>query len=291
MKNSIRYRRGIAAIIVAGLVTVSASAQTPAPAATPAATGETSFNESDVFFDTYAKAAKEVKSRKDQMALGTMDEAVRKLATSPWAEVAMLKRAELNENVNLASALDDYLTLRTRVEKSPYFAGSAPHVRLFQQALSGAISRGITRTRILRIRSALTTYHALNLQYPESVAKLAIHGYISQDDIKDANGQFIAYIPRPQHFAQLTPQVRYQEYELPRIRPEPFTVNSPRLDGTSLSSEAPRKYVGLLRVPKRTDPVRVQENESLGGYIVVIVAARGAIVCAPDRVLVLPVPE
>ena len=294
MKIGVRSLIGISMVVVVGLVSARAQELRPSPPKPEPATppvGTRSFNESDVFFGAYAKAAQAIQRRKEQAALGYMDEATKRLATSPWLEIALLKRAELNENFNLASAMDDYDALRLRVERSQYFQSSAEQARVLQQALEGAIARGITRVRISRIRGALETYFALNLSYPESLAKLSILGYVGTDDIRDAHGKPIAYFTRQQHFPQFVPQANYSEFQLQTAEREPFYVKSPKLDGTSLATEGPHRYVGLLRVTNRTDPVRIQENQTLEGYIVAIIGARGAIVCTDKRVLVLTVPE
>lgn len=274
-----------AALIAATAPLSPAQDRAPAPDPGPAPTAAP-LTDSDRLFEGFAEAAKFVQKHRDRQALGIMDNLVKTLATSPWLDVALLKRAELNENLNRPAALDDYNLLVRRLENAPYFTAGGERTRLLQQALQHAVERGITRVRIGRIKDALQTYYALNLRYPESLAKLAILGYISPDDIKNANGEPIRYLPV---HTQLVPTVTYHRFDILDVDREPFSVRSPKLEGTSRETDPPHKYVGLLYVPKRAEPVRVVENQMVDKFVIAAIAQRGALLCTELRVIVLPV--
>jgi len=264
-----------------------APATTNAPATPPAPTAPQP-SDADLFFTQYAKAVRLVRQNAHQEASIVMDLLWRKLSTSPWFEIALLKHAELNEISNPQVATQDYDLLRKRVENAPYFQGTAGHAAVFRAALLGAIARGTDRIRLLRIRDGLDRYHARYRQYPESLVKLAIFNYVDMEDVYDADGRMFHYTPTGQQF---TPTISYQRYDLESLPPEPFYVTTPKLDGTARLDETTKKYAALIRVPNRMDPQRVVEDQTIEGYLVAAVAAGGAIVCTPDRVLVLLVPQ
>jgi hypothetical protein len=62
------------------------------------------------------------------------------------------------------------------------------------------------------------------------------------------------------------------------------------VDGTS-GLEEPGKYAALLNLPGRMDALRVVENQTLEGYLVIAIANDGAIVTSRQRVLVLLTPK
>ena len=242
----------------------------------------------DRFFDRYKLAVRLVKQNAYQEAAVAMDLLWRNLGSSPWLEIALLKHAELTESRNDQVAFDDYRLLEKRLLNAPYYQGDAEKARLFRASLQGAVQRGVDRIRIRRVVDALDRYHTRYFQYPESLAKLSIFNYVEFEDIHNSGGRMIRYTPTGQQF---TPSISYQRYEIEAIPPEPFYVTTPRLDGTSQESGQPLTYVALIRVPGRMDAQRVKENQTLEGYFVAAVAAGGVVVCTPERVLVLPVPE
>jgi hypothetical protein len=200
----------------------------------------------------------------------------------------LLKHAELNEISNPQVAWQDYDLLRKRIQNAPYFQGTAGHAPVFRAALLGAVARGTDRIRLLRVRDGLDRYHARYRQYPESLVKLSIFNYVDMQDVYDAEGRLFRYTPTGQQF---TPVISYQRYDLESLPPEPFFVTSPKLDGTARLDETSQKYAALIRVPNHMDPQRVVEDQTLEGYLVAAVAAGGAVVCTPDRVLILLVPQ
>jgi hypothetical protein len=255
------------------------------PPLTPAAPPIT---DADRFFTQYARAIQLVRQNSHQEASVIMDLLWRSLGTSPWFEIALLKHGELNEVSNPRVAPEDYDLLRRRVENAPYFQGAAPHAAVFRTALLGTVMRGIDRIRLLRVRDALDRYHIRYRQYPESLVKLSIFNYCDLEDIYNSEGRFFHYTPTGQ---QLMPSISYQRYDLETLPPEPFYVTSPKVDGTTRMDEKSDKFAALIRVPGRMDPQRVVEDQTLDGYLIAAIAAGGAIVCTPDRVLVLPVPQ
>lgn len=272
-----------------------AHAQTDAPSptitnapATPAAPTSPQPTDPDRFFTQYAKAVQLVRQNGHQEASIIMDLLWRNLSTSPWFEIALLKHAELNEISNPQVAWQDYDLLRKRIQNAPYFQGTAGHAAVFRAALLGAIAHGIDRIRILRVRDGLDRYHARYRQYPESLVKLSIFNYVDMQDIYNADGRLFRYTPTGQQF---TPTISYQLFDLELLPPEPFFVTSPKLDGTARLDETSKKYAALIRVPGRMDPQRVVEDQTLEGYLVAAVGAGGAVVCTPDRVLILLVPQ
>lgn len=254
----------------------------------PAPPAPAQMSDADRFFLRYGQAVQLVKHNRMQEALVLMDLLWRSLNSSPWMEIALLKHTELNERENDRVAMENYDLLRRRLANAPYYQGDAQKARLFRAAMQGAVERGIDRTRIHRIRRALSQYYARYQQYPESLARLSIFGYVEMEDIHTTSGRMFQYTPTGQ---RLTPFITYHLYEIETIAPEPFYVTSPRLEGTSLVSEDPKKYAALIRVAGRMDAQRVIEDQTLEGFLVAAVASGGAILCAPDRVLVLPVPE
>ncbi len=276
-------------LLVAGCLTfplllLRADTNTPPPAAVTAPPA----SDADRFFTQYAKAVQLVRQNGRREASVIMDLLWRNLGTSPWFEIALLKHAELNEISNARVALEDYDVLRKRIENAPYFQGTTDRAAVFRAALLGSAMRGTDRIRIQRIRDALDAYNARYNQYPESLAKLAIFNYIDMEDIHNSEGRLFHYTPTGQRF---TPAISYHMYTIEPLAAEPFFVTSPKLDGTTQLDEQTKKYAALIRVPGHMDPHRVFEDQTLEGYFVAAVAAGGAIVCTPERVLVLVVPE
>lgn len=246
--------------------------------------------DSDLFFKKYKEAAQFVRENSFQNASIVMDLLSKSLGTSPWMEIALLKYCELSETRNDAVAMEGYMVLRQRLANAPYFQGDSQRARTFRAALQGAVNNGIDRVRILRIRGSLTQYHSRYAEYPESLAKLAILGYIDIENIHDANNQLFQYVATGQ---RLTPFISYQQYEiLNKISPpDPFLVNNPHIDGTSQVSDAPPKYAAVIRIPGRPDPLRVTEDQTIDGYFIASIAPGGAVVCTYNHILVLPAPE
>jgi hypothetical protein len=281
-----RGKSWMALVLAGGLCVALPESRAQEPFTIPAEPA--GISDADRFFHRYAHAARLLRQNRPHEASVTMDLLWKSLGSSPWLEIALLKFAELNETRNTQQALESYELLRKRLENAPYWQGSAEKAQLFRAALEAARGRGIDRVRILRIREALQNYYARYLQYPESLARLAMLGYVEISDIHRANGQLIRYTPSGQQFR---PGISYQRYELETIPAEPFTVSSPRLEGTSRISDSPPKYAALIRVPGRADARRVVEDQMVDGYLLAAITAGGAIVCTPERVLVLLVPD
>lgn len=243
-------------------------------------------HDSDLFFQECAKANRLLRERKHQEAAITMDVLCQNLTDSPWLEIGLLKYAEMNETRNVGQAKEAYARLRKRIDEAPYYRGATDREQLFRVRLEAAMERGVNRVRLHRIREALGQYFGRHARYPESLASLAILGFIDQADIVDAKGQPIRYIPTG---VILRVRPTFQRYEMDHLPPEPFMVKSPRIDGTSRVSDNPIKYAALIRPPGMGDARRVVDFQILEGFFIAAIADKGAIVCSPDRVLVLPV--
>jgi hypothetical protein len=244
--------------------------------------------DSQRFFEAYAQAINFLREKKPQReeALVAMDQISQKLSASPWMEIALLKYSELAESKNSKAALENYHLLRSRAQNAPYFQGDAPYARVFRAALVGATGNGINRIRINRIREALSSYFARYGEYPESLAKLAILGYIDMENIQNVDGRSFRYTPTG---VQLTPFISYKRYEPFECPPaEPFYVTTPSLNGTSQVSSDPLKYAALVKMSGKDETVRVVENQTIQGFLVCTVAPEGAILCSMDRILILP---
>jgi hypothetical protein len=244
--------------------------------------------DADLFFTKFKEAARLLRENHAQEAGIVLDGASKSLSTSPWMEIALLKHAELIESRNDTVAMEDYTVLRNRLDNAPYFQGDAEKARVFKAALQGAVDNGINRIRIRRIADSLARYHARYSAYPESLMKLSILGYVDIENIHAANDRFFRYLPTGQ---SLRPFISYQSYDLESVPPDPFTVNSPRLEATSVISETPPKYAAVIRVPGQSEATRVTEDQTIEGYFVAAVATGGAIVCTYNRVLVLATAE
>lgn len=275
-------RWGLALLL--GPVAAVAQSNAPAPVAMPPAA--TSTNDADRFFEQFAVAAKSVQDNRADHAALVMDVLAKNLNGSPWLDIALLKAAALQENRAPATALENYALLKRRLDVAPYFQGNAERAQVFRVALQGAIDRGINRIRLQRIRDALAEYHARYRQYPESLTKLAVLGYVEMPDVRNASGRLYRYIPTGMQFS---PGIAYQQYELETIPAEPFAANAPRLIGTTQVREEPRQYAALFQDAGRAEPARVAENQIFQGFFVAAVAEHGAILVTPERVLVLPV--
>ena len=262
-------------------VWVAAQTSSPAPAPTTA-------RDPDLFFEQFQRAARLVQENQLGEARVVLDLLVMGLGSSPWLDIALLKSAELRESAHPDDALEKYTLLTRRLNVAPYFQGDAERAKVFRAAIAGAIERGISRLRIQRVRQALADYYARYRQYPESLPKLSILGYISMEDVHDAAGRLLRYVPTG---LQMTPNISYQQYELATVTAEPFVATTPRLAGISVARDQPRQYAALFPVPGQTELARVRENQTFNGMFVAAVTARGAILVTPERVLVLPAPE
>ena len=217
----------------------------------------------------------------------TMDLLSHTLSASPWLDIALLKHAQLNERLNDRAAEDNYQLLRHRIANAPYFQSNAERARLFGVVLNNTVDNGINRIRLRRVRDAVNRYYSRYAEYPESLAKLAILGYTDMDNIHNVNNHMFRYLPQEPH---VHPFISYRRFDLESIDPEPFTVNSPTLVGTSQVSEHPLKYSALIRLSGQDEPARVVENQTILGFFVVAVVHDGAIFSMPHRIIVLPTP-
>jgi hypothetical protein len=246
---------------------------------------EAIFDEANSFFTQYKQAARQVRERRMAEAGLTMELLARSLKSSPWLEIAVLKQAELTEVRNERFAMDNYTLLQQRLVNSTYFQSNANKVRLFSVALQGAIRGGINRIRARRVRDALDRYFVRYHEYPESLAKLAILAYTDMENIHTADNRPFRYVPTGQ---QLTPFLSYKRYEgLEAPAPEPFLVSTPRIEGTTRASDEPLKYAALMRAGTQNESVRVVEDQTVGGLVVLTVAPKGVILCNDQRIIVL----
>jgi len=266
-------------VFVATLGPVFAQTNAPAP----------KIPDPELFFTAYREAVRLVNERKLPDAARALEALTKKLAGSPWLDVAVLKYAELIETSHEEVALQQYRMLAQRLQNAPYFQGDSERAKLFRHAISGAIESAINRVRTKRVRTALDKYFARHAEYPESLMKLSILNYVELEDTMDASGKPFRYIPGGM---QLAPFISYKRYEGLEFKPpEPLVVALPKLDGTSLIEETPPKYAALLSVPRRMDPLRIVENQTLDGYLVIAIAEGGAVLSNNNRVLVLLTPR
>jgi len=273
----------VAVSVFLTLVRSGLAGDTNAPSAL--ANPEAIFEEANHFFTQYKQAAQQLRERRTSEAALTMELLVRSLKNSPWLEVAVLKQSELIELTNERFALDNYELLLRRVQTAPYFQSQAEKAVLFGVSLQGAARNGINRIRARRIREALDRYFLRYHEYPESLAKLAILGYIEMENIQTADQKPFRYVPTGQ---QLSPLLSYKRYEgLETVPAEPFLVGQPRLEGTSRASDEPLKYAALMRIGSQREPVRIVEDQNVGGYVVVAIAPKGVLLCNQQRILVL----
>lgn len=262
-------------------LTLPAFAQTNAPVV--------ALSDAERFFTDYRAAVKFQQARKSQLAGITLETLSKKLSSAPWLEVALLKCAEVVEANNDKTALEMYQLLQQRLAKAPYYQGEADRAQLLRASIGGAIKAGINRIRSTRVRAALERYRLRYQEYPESLAKLAILDYTEMQNVLDAEERPLRYIPSG---IQVKPFISYKRYEgLEYSPPESLVVPTPRVDGTSRVSDEPLQYAALLNLPGRMDALRVVENQTLQGYLVVVVAEHGVIVCNHQRVLVLLTPD
>ncbi len=276
-------------VLALALRTTPAGADTGTTASAVSPVAAPVMTEADRFFDEYARAAALMDNNARQQAAVVMDQLYRSLSTTPWLEIALLKHAELSETLHPTIALEEYDLLQKRLANAPYFQTSRQRSQLFGTALQSAADRGISRIRLQRVRDGLGRYFARYMQYPETLAKLAIFNYVDDRDILDPNNRPFRYLPTGM---QLRPTITYLRYELESIPAEPFFVTSPKIIGTSQVGEGENaKYVCLVRVPSKPEPVRVTEEQTLEGYYIAAIGARGAVLTGGNRVLVLPVPK
>ncbi|MBM3860220.1 MAG: hypothetical protein FJ395_11290 [Verrucomicrobia bacterium] len=246
---------------------------------------EAIFDEANRFFTQYKQAARQLQERRTPEAALTMDLLARSLKGSPWLEIAVLKQSELIELSNDRFAMDNYDLLLQRVQRAPYFQSRAEKATLFGVALQGASRNGVNRIRARRIRDALDRYFVRYHEYPESLAKLAILGYVEMENIQTADNKPFRYVPTGQ---QLSPFLSYKRYEgLETIAAEAFLVAAPRLEGTSRASDEPLKYAALMRMSGQREPVRIVEDQNVGGYVVLAIAPKGVVLCNDQRIIVL----
>ena len=240
------------------------------------------------FFEKYREAIMQVGKGQLQSAAITMDLLSHSLRGSPWLDIALLKHAQLNETANDRAAEDNYTLLLQRIANAPYFQSNAERPRIFGAALRTTVDSGINRIRLHRLRAAINRYHSRYGEFPESLAKLAILGYTDMANIHTVSNHQFRYFPRE---PRMNPFISYRRFDLEAIDPEPFTVDSPILEGTSQASEEPLTYTALIRVPGAQEPARVLENETIQNFYVVAVAHDGAIFSTSTRVIVLAAPR
>lgn len=246
---------------------------------------EAIFDEANRFFTQYKQAARQLQERRTPEAALTMELLARSLKGSPWLELALLKQSELIELSNDRYAMENYDLLLQRVQRAPYFQSRAEKATLFGIALQGASRNGVNRIRARRIRDALDRYFVRYHEYPESLAKLAILGYVEMENIQTADNKPFRYVPTGQ---QLSPFLSYKRYEgLETIAAETFLVTAPRLEGTSRASDEPLKYAALMRMSGQREPVRIVEDQNVAGYVVLAIAPKGVVLCNDQRIIVL----
>ncbi len=288
MLAALQMRSLLVLLALTAIAAAPVSAQTNPTPTGPVTPPAAALQDPEIFFAHYREAVALVAKKREQDAGILLQGLAKKLGSAPWIDIALLKQAELIERSNDQSAMDAYLMLRQRLQNAPYFQGKSERAVLFSSALTGAINNGINRIRTTRVRSALDKYFARHAEYPESLTKLAILGYVEVSDTHDAEDKMFRYVPTGM---QLAPFISYKRYEgLPITPPEPLVVASPRVDGTS-GLEEPGKYAALLNLPGRMDALRVVENQTLEGYLVIAIANDGAIVTSRQRVLVLLTPK
>jgi hypothetical protein len=278
-----RFYSGCAVVFAVGWLGVSShvAAETNHPPAPP------SVPDSERFFDAYSEAIRLLQEKKPQEAAVTMDQLCRQVTVSPWMEIALLKYTGMIEVKSSKAALENYQLLRSRVQNAPYFQGTAPYARVLTAAMTGATANGINRIRINRIRGALSAYFAKHGEYPESLAKLSVLGYIEMEDTYNLDGRTYQYTPTG---LKLTPFISYKQYAPLECPPtEPFSVKTPILDGTSQISSDPPKYAALIKMSRKQEATRVIENQTVQGFLVCVVTAEGVILCSTDRILILSV--
>ena len=274
---------------VLAMAPASALSSTNGPAP-PLTRPEAIFDEANNFFTQYRQAARQLRDRREAEAVLTMNLLLNNLKRSPWMEIALLKQSELLESRNDQFATDNYNLLLQRLQNSPYFQGGDEKARLFSVALQGAVHNGINRIRARRLRVALDQYFVQHREYPESLAKLSVLGYTEMENVLTAgNNRPFRYVPTGQQF---TPFLSYKRYEgLETLPPEPFLVPTPKLEGTSRTSDEPLKYAGIMLLPGHKEPVRVIEDQMIQDFIVLSVAPTGLILCNAQRILVLLTPD
>jgi hypothetical protein len=268
--------------LAVGLVAAGSAQNAPAPQAVPA---QPLFTDADNFFIEYQRAADLVHQRALSEAMLVMQALGQRLTTSPWLEIALLKHHELQEDRDPARALEGHQLVLSRLATAAYYqAGSTGLIR---QALRGAAERGVRRVRLKRLDGALGKYFARFHKYPEALTILATHLLVEPDDLVGSNNRMFRYQPNPPTPARHN----FMSYDLERVPREPFAVAAPRLQSTTKISDAPRQYAALIQTHPRKDPEPINEGQTLEGYFVAAVTARGAVVCTHDRVLILPVPR
>ena len=198
-----------------------------------------------------------------------------------------MKYSELIESKSDKGALENYQLLRSRMQNAPYFQGTTPYARVLRAAMDGATGNGINRIRINRIRIALSSYFAKYREYPESLAKLSILGYIEMENIQNVDERTFRYTPTGVLLTPFISYKRYEPFDSPTV--EPFYVTTPVVEATSQISSAPLKYAAMIKVSGKSESLRVAENQTLQGFLVCAVAPEGAILCSTERILILPV--
>ena len=297
-RSMVRIRNNgwvVSSVFVWVMVALVGHAQTNSPplAGAPELVGSTNSmaeiasTDASRFFEKYREATRLVADGQLQNAAILMDLLSHSLRVSPWLDIALLKHAQLNERTNDRAAEENYSLLRHRLANAPYFQSNAERAQLFGLALRNTVDHGIDRIRLHRLRSAINRYHSRYAEYPESLAKLAILGYTDMENIHNVNNHLFRYLPQD---PRMNPFITYRRFELESIDPEPFTVKSPVLVGTSQVSEHPLRYSALVHAPGELEPARVVENQTIQGFFVVAIAHAGAIFSAPNRVIVLVAP-
>jgi hypothetical protein len=254
---------------------VAAAAPAPAPAA---------LEDRDLFFSEFTRAAQVARQGGTTEVLGLLNLLQRKLSTSPWLDIAMLKYDQVAEAKDQTASLDGYNLLLKRVANAPFYQENERQAQIFAAALRGAAQRGIDRIRLERIRAGLQKYFARYTQYPESLAKLAILNYVDLEDIINSEGNSFHYVPTGRQFR---PMMTYMQFELEPPALDPFLNPAPKVEATSRVSDNPPTYTALVRVPGRREPVRVAAGQAIEGFYFAQVAELGVIACTNDRILIL----
>ncbi|NQU11728.1 hypothetical protein HQ590_13115 [bacterium] len=271
-------------LALAPVWSVVTPAQTNPPAAAVAAVAQRPVADRDLFFTEFTRIAQLVRQGARTEALGLLNILQRKLSTSPWLGIAMLKHCQLAEATDQRAAMEGYQLLLKRIANAPFYRGAEEQAQLFSTVLRGAAQRGINRIRLARIRNGLQKYFSRHTQYPESLAKLAVLNYVDMEEIVDAEGEPFRYIPTGMQFR---PLLTYMRFELAKPPADPFLNPTPKVDATSRISDDPPAYTALVRVPGRREPARVAAGQAIEGFYFAEVAAGGVIACTGDRVLVL----
>lgn len=241
-------------------------------------------SDADNFFIEYQRAAGLLAQDKPSEAALVMAELSQRLTASPWLEITVLKRCQLLEQRSPEQALDDYAFLAKRLTAKLYYQNET--AAILRAALRDSAERGVSRIRLKRIDDALGKYFTRFGKYPESLAVLATYNmFINPADLVDIDQRPFRYTPK----SLKLPQMNYMAYDLEFVPADPFIATAPRIQSITRIGENPDQYAVRLQTHPRKNPELIKEGQTIEGYYVAVVAARGAILCSNDRVLVLPV--